>query len=522
MLKRTILGLDVGSYAVKAAVIRAGLGGLEVLRFEESLLPQNAPPEEREAALFAFVRERQLPLELVVAALPSDRATQRHLRFPLSDARKVAQAVPFEIEEELPVPLESVVIGHDLLLSRPDQTDVLAVVATRTDVGTCLNELHLAGIEARILEMDGAALANLSSHIDLANAGRVLLDLGHRKTTLCLLVDGKPLALRAVPIAGSDLTSALARDLALEPDLAEHHKHAQGIFEPGSTKPLGPALQAELERLAHELQRSLEAVVGDPLQPIAPGEIILTGGSARLAGLDAWLSEQLGLPCSVLRGPPPDSELALLGEAGPPVFAQALGLALRGAPTGRITRIDLRQGEFAYTPDLSDLRGSLRVCGILFGLVLLLWAVSLGVRLVASERREAALRERLGVLYAETFPGAAMAEDPLEGLTDRVRETRELASHLGVSGNGLSALEVLRAISAHIPATLEVGLTELRIERLSIQARGYSKDFVSVDRMRAELATLEWVEDVRVSDVNTDPRRGGKSFNLTIRVREGA
>ena len=77
-------------------------------------------------------------------------------------------------------------------------------------------------------------------------------------------------------------------------------------------------------------------------------------------------------------------------------------------------------------------------------------------------------------------------------------------------------LEVLRHLSERIPESLEISLTDLRLERHTVRARGYTRDFVSVDRVRAELEKVDVFSQVRLSDVVNEPRRGGKSFSLTI------
>lgn len=521
MFERTILGLDVGSYAVKAVELEAGLRGIRLVRFCTRVLPQEATPEAREAALFDFIREQNLPLDFVIAALPADRVTQRHLRFPFSDAKRVAAAIPFEIGDDLPVDLDEVILVYEQVSSAPDQTDVLAVMAPRGDVEAWLRQLHLAGVEPRILELDGAVIGNLSGALHGPDLGRVILDVGHRTSNLCLLTDGRPVALRSIPVAGLHLTQALAIDAGLSTDAAQERKHTMGIFEPGSIVPVGEQVGRTLDRLALEVRRSVESVAGDRLHSLAPGELVLSGGSASAPGLERWFGESLGLPCSVLAVPPGDPELEPLEGAGAPIFGQATALAMRGTPTTRLTRIDFRRGEFAYVPDLGALRRALGFAIALAALALVLWVAALGSQLVSRERRAEELLAQVERVYRTTFPDAEAAADPFAALEARVRETRALASHLGVTGTGLSALEVLREISKRIPPELEVAMTELKIERRTIQARGHAADFESVDRIRALLGSYEAFQDVRLSDVITNPRGGAKSFNLTIRLAEG-
>ncbi len=521
MFERVVVGLDVGTWSVKAVELHAGLRGVRLVRLEEQELPQGGPPEEREAAVFAFLREKSLPLENVITAYPSDRVTQRHLRFPFTDSKKLAQAVPFEMEDALPLPLDEAVLTWESA-RWGDQMDVLAAVSPRAEIGAWLQRLSHAGIEPRVLELEGAVLANLSSGLHLGDVARVLLDVGHRNTNLVLLLDGRPVALRAIPIAGRHLTEALAEDLRVSPDAAREHKHRHGVFEGPGGKPATPRVARVLERLGREVRRSLEALTADPLGRLAPGEVVLVGGSAQLSGLDAWIAQALGIPCVVLEVPLGDPELSPLAEAGPAVFAQATALALRGAPTARVTTFDFRQGAYAWVPDLSDLRRSAVATLGLAALATTLWIGSLLVERAARERRADSLSERIAALHEAAFGERPANGDAFTALEAKTRETRDLAAHLGVTGLGLSALEVLRELSARIPEGLEISLNELNVERRAIQARGHARDFESVDKVRAELARFEWFADVRLTDVVSDPRTGGKSFNLTIRLNDGA
>jgi type IV pilus assembly protein PilM len=516
MFARSVLGLDIGSYALKAAELRAGLRGVEFTRFEMTRLPTD--PSEREETLRIFIQDRALPLEFVVAALPADRCTQRHLRFPFDDPKKIARALPFEVEEELPVPLTDLVLTHEPGLVRPEQTEVLAILAQKSTVAAQLAELRSAGMEPRILEMEGAVLANLARFLELDDQSRLFLDVGHRKTTLCLLVEGRPALLRSIPVAGRQLTVALAEKLGLGPEAAEQQKHELGVFEADSTTPVCSAVAEQLDRLVREVARTVQS---SAVQRLAPVEIVLVGGSAALPRLDAFFEEKTQLPCRPLRVEPGDGGRSLLTASGPEAFAHAAALALRGALRGRTSQLDFRQGELRYVPDLTQLRRGLRPTVALLLLTIVLWVGQLFVGLQKLEGQANTLRADLSTVYASAFPNEPETNDPLRAIEMRVRETRELANHLGVTGNNLSPLEILREISERIPIELDVGLTELQIERYSVQARGYAPSFEAVDQIRAELSKVEDFENVRLSDVVSDQKRGGKNFSLSIRLEDG-
>ena len=522
MFTRTVLGLDIGSYSIKAAELEAGVRSAEFVRFEEARIPLDATLAEREATVQLFLDQHDLSRELVICAVPTTRLTQRHLRFPFSGGKKVAQAIPFELEEEIPFPLEEVILTHELTLARPGQTDVLVVISRREVIEQYIDSYHRMELEPHILEVEGAVLGNTCSYLKLTDAPRLVVDVGHTKTNLCLLVDGKPVVLRSIGIAGHHLTEAIAKDLSLSYEAAEERKHALGVFEAGTTKPVCPAIAAQLGNLARECMRSVQAVVGDPMDAIAPSDIVLVGGSARLEGLPMYLEEECGLPCARLGVSIAEPGAQRLDEAGASTFAQAAALALRGAPATRATQLNLRQGEFAYAPDLGGLSLQLRVAVALFAVCLVLWPLSLYSRMAARNTHAETLRAELLKVCNETFPGADCGEDPWAVMEAQRLETREVADHLGVTGLGLSALEVMRELSERIPASLEISLSELKIESRSLLARGHAKDLESVGRMKKLLSEFEWFEKIPDPSTERDARRGGQTFSLTIKFKDGS
>ncbi len=519
MFDRVVLGLDVGSYAVKAVELRAGLRSVEFVRFEQLVLPRDASLEEVEATIHLFVQQMDLPLEFLVTALGSDRGTQRHLRFPFSGAKRVAAAVDFELEEELPMQLESTIRTHVQVLARPDQTEVLVAIAPREEVEAHLDTMARMDFDPHIVEVEGASLANLFQFLDLSDLPRLVLDVGHSKTNLALIVDGRPVLLRHIPAAGRHLTEALARERKLSFEAAEALKHESGVFETGSTKPLSRALRDVLERLVHETTRSVQSMVSDPLGATAPTEIVMVGGSAALPGLPQYFAERTGIPCRRLPIEREDEGGEGFAEAGV-AFAQAGALALRGSTTERTTQMDFRQADLEYTADLSSLRNQLQFAVALFGLALLLWVTSAASRMLTAESRVEALRAEVASIFHQTFPDSVRKGDALAAMEEELGETQQLAEHLGVTGRGLSALDALREISARVPVGLDISFDEVRVERSSIVTRGHTNDLTSADRLRSQLAGFEGFGRVVISDVTTDTRRGGKTFTMKIRLED--
>jgi general secretion pathway protein L len=343
---------------------------------------------------------------------------------------------------------------------------------------------------------------------------RLLADLGHRKTTLCLFADGKAIASRTVRLGGLHLTEALAKDLGVDPEEAEAVKCDEGILRNGRT---GGQAGAVLERLAREillLQGSLEEVTARA----GAGRIEaldLCGGTAQLPGLDHLLADRTGIPTARLGYPREGPGAGFVAGGSPILFAPAIALALRGTAQAR-TRTNFRQDEFAMRLDLGRLRREFRITGWLAAACLGVGALSFGLDAVITSRRAAEIERASVALYSDAFPGKPLPQNPITALRDEVAAANERAAFLGVYRGNLSALDLLAEISRHVPPDLDVVFEEVSIDRQTVRLRVYAKSFEAADRLGAELGKFPAFAGARIGAIETDSKNGGKRFNVTI------
>ncbi len=196
--------------------------------------------------------------------------------------------------------------------------------------------LKLLGLEADIVDAVPLALTN---GLAVASAEKerepvALLDLGHTASHLTLWQKGEPYFARRIDFGGRALTRAIAEGTGSSPDEAEEWKLAAGADEPGfrvdwDSLEMRAVLECLRRDLADELRRSFAFYrtlgrLPDPMR------LRISGGSARLPGLAARLSELLGVP--VLPFDPLEALHAEPGTGtGGPQFATAFGLAQRSA-----------------------------------------------------------------------------------------------------------------------------------------------------------------------------------------------
>lgn len=505
---KNVLGLDLGSHTLKAVELQQGLRTLEAVRLHAEPRRADLPLAEQ---LQQMLATHSFTTDHVVTAVRGDRVSLRRLDFPFSEKRRIAQAVPFEIEDQVPFEIDDMVLAWELAQRERNRAQVLAALAPREEVSGLIETLAAAGCDPRTIEAEGLALSNLVAAFELPETG-VLIDVGHTKTTFCALHEGVGIAARTAGIGGRAFTEALAQERSLSLEDAERTKHEQGVMEPGVETPF-PRADAVIARLASEITGFVTS-----LEPLVPGGIdalVLLGGGARLEHLDTWLHERTGLPTRRLGLPREEAGLGLVAGGEPLGFAPTVALALRGT-TQTVTHINLRQDDFARRADFSRVRREFGTTGILAAVVAGLALVSFSTGAVLESREAGRVEEQIAALYSEAFPGQPIPENPIGALRDAVRDANERAEFLGVYRGNLSALDVLTEISSRVPAELEVGFEELSIDKQTVRIRVYAKSFEAADRIGAELSKFGPFEQARIGAIETDKRTGGKKFNVTI------
>ena len=377
---KNVLGLDLGSHSIKAVELAQGLRSVEVVRFHAEL---RDPEQALAGQLSRMLITHSFRRDNVVAALRGDRISVRRLSFPFAEKRRIAQAVPFELEDQVPFDIADMVIDWGLPVREGSGAQVASVLAPRTEVSALVETLHQARCDARIIESEGLVLSNLASSFEFPGT-RLLVDIGHHKTTLCAIHDGVAVSARSLSIAGRSFTEAIAQERSLSLDEAERWKHERGIAEPGVGSPF-PRADAVLGRLANEIRRFAESLATS--LPGGVGGLVLFGGGAQLDRIDGWLAERTEIPTERLGAPRADSGLDRVTSEAPLLLAPALALALRGSARST-TRMNLRQDEFARRADFSRVRREYGSTGILAAIVAVLALVSFSTGAVLESSAE--------------------------------------------------------------------------------------------------------------------------------------
>jgi general secretion pathway protein L len=521
MFERSVLGLDVGSHSLKAVELRVSPRLLAPGQFR--LHPRIDTETPVAQHIQRFIGMHALPMNQVAYALPASKLSTRRLEFPFSDTRRLAKAIPFEIEDETPFDLDEIFVDWNLLSGERNHGAVAATLVKRSHVATALADLQAAGCDPHVIEAEGLVLANLAPIFGLEGT-HLIADIGHQKTTFCALLDGRPLLARSIAVGGRAMTEAIAAETGLSFENAEQHKCERGAVGRGASG-ASPGVVAIIDRIAREAVRTLEAAESRSGEgPLArEAELTLIGGGARLERIDELLAKRTGLTTQRLRMPADSKHADLVEGIDPVVFGPALALALRLSGES-VTRMNFRQGEYAFRQDFGELfNREFRPTAALAAVLVLLLVVVSVTTITLQHRRARRDNQAALALYSEAFPNAGAApNNPVSALGSQLRAAQDRADFLGLYNGNRSALDLLAELSRTIPVDLAVRITEINIDRnlirLDVEAEGYE----ATDRLTTVLSQAQLFESAKVAgSIKTDQKTGGVSFNVSIPLASG-
>jgi type IV pilus assembly protein PilM len=373
-----VIGLDVGSHTIKVVQLDDERGGL-VLRKAGS---RPTPPETVKGGVIAdttavaqaissLLSALEINATQVVAGVAGPTVVVRQLQMPAMSERQLRKSIQWEARSYVSFPVEDSVLEFQVLGQREGgQLDVMLVATPRDMVDTRVEAIERAGLEPVAIELE--PFATMRSVLEFAGAPPfeqetiALVDIGASFTEINIVKDRRFVLTRTIPIAGNGMTDAIASALAMDNDKANALKETAmqvvcGEEERATLDPFAQqasrAVEPLLDELIREIRRSLayydyqqqSPTDGDDPQRV-PGvnRIIVSGGSAKMAGLSAYFQAQLGVPVEVAqvlasgRIQTPGLSQEYLDEHSPTLVV-ATGLALREIMLGG--KLNVKAGE---------------------------------------------------------------------------------------------------------------------------------------------------------------------------------
>jgi type IV pilus assembly protein PilM len=334
-------GLDIGSSSIKAIELAEGKAGYTLKSFAQVPLPRDAISEGsiKEPGLVSdaireCVQKAGITNTAAAISVSGREGIVKRVPLPKVTAKELADAITLEAEHHIPFAVDDVFLDYQVVGESVNAMSVVLVAVKKVKVLEYVAAVEQAGLEALVVDLDAFAIQNqweLNHPEGGADEAVALIDIGATVMKTNVVRGGASIFARDVPFGGHNYTQAIAQRLNISFEQAEAAKQGQEV---GVTwDDLVPALEAVSRDLSLEVQRTFD-YFASTAESERIARIVLSGGCARLAGIDEFLSSSWGVPVEIAR---PLEHIEYEGteftteelDQAAPFLAVAVGLGLR-------------------------------------------------------------------------------------------------------------------------------------------------------------------------------------------------
>ena len=341
--EKLLVGVDIGSHAVKVCQLQKARGGYELVALGSAALPPDAvddgalkEPEQVGEVITRLFKNLKLGKNTKIAiSISGYSVIVKKIKLDVMEEEQLEKYLKDEAEQYIPFDIADVYLDfQDLKTNREefDQTDIMLVAAKKEVIDGYLNMLRSIKLEPLLVDVDGFALENIWSTVNKENENIALIDIGAGKMNINIIIQGTSVLARDINVGSRKLTESIANAFGIEQDEAEKLK--LGIIPAGDRQ---QELEQIFERICtswvFDIQKAIDLYKSKNAdRPLK--KIVLSGGGSKVQGIAEYISRETKLdvirfnPFAVMKFNEKKIDRDYIDAIGPEM-AIAAGLAIR-------------------------------------------------------------------------------------------------------------------------------------------------------------------------------------------------
>jgi type IV pilus assembly protein PilM len=510
-----ILGIEFGTWSVKAVEMESRFRRLDILDFHEVRLPLQMldPVAEYRQALEQLIARLPSHADKIATSIPPSQTALRFLQVPIKQRKTVEKMYRFELEDNIPFKLDDSLIEHHVYRLKEGSL-VFAAVAPKKHLQAHLEWLKTIGVDPDWLTFDGMGLINLyfaslQENPDEMPADPVLLlDMGHTKTNMAIIHQDRLEQFRSISWGGASITQSIALGLGVSPEEAEQCKmnDLRLDVEFDDATP-------ELQEMVVSASQAFTPFIADVTHSIVAYRtkfskeiktIKITGGTSKIWGIESLLTNSLHLPIEKFL---PFAGVSIKEQqkesADEARFGESLGRALVFARKSQLL-FNFRKQDLAKETQLNEVGSVLKdpnilrlmkYAGILLGVLFI--HVFIAQQLADSESKAAT--EDLRKTFQETFKSVppklrnGLTANPNDLKKFIGQKNKEMEQKLKMLAKvRVPMMSLLLSISNAFPPDVRVDVNTLQLDDRSFNLDGvlYKGDLTKVTETMKAIKSL--------------------------------
>jgi len=537
------IGIDVGTFSIKIAEVETSGKTFFIKSLSE--YPLNPDPHfDNQINILETLRKvaenRDFGSTTFVFGISQDRVTTRHKFFPFRERSKINKSLPFELEDEIPFDMSNAIFDSKIIKYVGNVAEVIACAAPKPKVEAILHMAHDAGIEPQIISMESAAIANTIEAWDQAppqeetpseqgdtssksppSQSSIVVSVGHKKTIVSLFKNQKLFGTRTIIWGGKNLIDFVSKKygvLYLEAMREVQSKAFVLLNSEGASRDqvlFSETIIESFNEMVRELKLTIMELTGEHNCYVTSLQI--TGGASRVKNINAYLTQELEIPCSYFD--PFQNVSGVSFEKTPTIVTGcgvALGLAIEGIKKTKNPPLNFRKEDFGLKNITLEVfwhkwsyTAKLAMAGLAAFCVFSIFKESFALKIATTSE------ERMNTI-AKNF--ISKKKITSRDITTYISENRKIIdASKKVAGllEMSSALDVLKKVSEALPEKT-IDILRLEIENQNFLVEGTVKRQEQILAIENSLKMAS--QDSKVKKTTPEIAKGPLSFGFQISV----
>jgi len=338
-----IFGLDIGTSLIKVVEMRGDASHRELLAAGMADTPAGGLRNDSDddikqiaEAVRDLVKSAKISTPYVVASLPESQIFTRVIDMPVLTDSELAQAIKYESEQYIPIPLSEVKLDY-AVLHRPEgpgmsqKMQVLLVAAPVVLINRYLKMIGQAGLKPYALDTEVTANARSLIKVHGKVPTTMMVEVGASTTAISVVANNKVSFTRSLAVGGNAFSRAVAQDLGFDTAQADQYKKTYGLDEGQLEGKIAASIRPIFDVVSNEMRRALAFWAGRHSDENVR-RFVVSGGSAKMPGIVPYLTTATGLEGQqgqTWEGVGAPSEVAKAVKDNGPFYSIAVGLAMR-------------------------------------------------------------------------------------------------------------------------------------------------------------------------------------------------
>ncbi len=345
---KTVVGVDIGSSAVKAVELKPLKRGFELVAIGHASLIPDAIVDGHiidlnhvSDTIGRLLAENNIKNRDVNTSVSGHSVIIKKIEVAYMTDDELAERIQWEADQHIPFDITDVNLDYSVVSRDPSAgvMQVLLVACKRDKIAQYTTVISQAGRNAVVIDVDAFALQNAYevNYQPMPTATVVLLNIGASVTNINIVRGSNSVFVRDISAGGNQYTDLLQKELGLTFEQAEALKRGIPTDSGLQLSDAQSLLDSVTDIIAMEVQKTLDFWRStSPSGDVAPvDQVLVAGGSSKVSGLTSIFSERFGIPVErfnafnpsqIVISPKKDEEY--IREISP-MMAVAVGLAAR-------------------------------------------------------------------------------------------------------------------------------------------------------------------------------------------------